>query len=513
MHRLHLPGSNNTSAPAFTEPGAAEAWLAGLAPKSAGEAQAAILEQIEALDGSDLEPPQMITLLNLLRSAAVPRQAIAEVSFTRKPLPMAPDEERAFEVAQQLWTRLGIAYLRLTPQCTPANRCLPLHRAVTAFRVADRCHFLAARTCPKLLDTLYLSVFSAAEANGILRRPLLDSDYPQHGKGTISGQLAWAFLVRATDPYHLSAIQLQVVNRAFSRWRELLTFETPTGVRKHAYHLDIAKLLGEELPAEIPHFLDMRVVVHKLAQRIKKLEDGESPEALKLGRFLSAAAATRLLKDIEKHLHPRRSGESSASGELDVVFGGEDAYGLLNNKTLNSLETEGAADRSLSYQRMAQFGFDRVSQMPTAVTKKLGIPSERWRLADGIATRAPGTSESRLLAPSLIAARIADGKPTLGVLASLRADHDGRLAARLRWQNGTVEAGTLKRLAPRGNKLVRVPAFLIQEEGEYSLIVPADAGIRLGVVVELTGTSINELVPTEILERGTDFVHYAGKPK
>ena len=209
----------------------------------------------------------------------------------------------------------------------------------------------------------------------------------------------------------------------------------------------------------------------------------------------------------------RRSGESSASGELDVVFGGEDAYGLLNNKTLNSLETEGAADRSLSYQRMAQFGFDRVSQMPTAVTKKLGIPSERWRLADGIATRAPGTSESRLLAPSLIAARIADGKPTLGVLASLRADHDGRLAARLRWQNGTVEAGTLKRLAPRGNKLVRVPAFLIQEEGEYSLIVPADAGIRLGVVVELTGTSINELVPTEILERGTDFVHYAGKPK
>ena len=130
MHRLHLPGSKIASAPAFTEPGAAEAWLAGLTPKSAGEAQAAILEQIEALDGSDLAPPQLITLLNLLRSAAVPRQAIAEVSFTRKPLPMAPDEERAFEVAQQLWTRLGIAYLRLTPKCTPANRCLPLHRAV-----------------------------------------------------------------------------------------------------------------------------------------------------------------------------------------------------------------------------------------------------------------------------------------------------------------------------------------------------------------------------------------------
>ena len=71
----------------------------------------------------------------------------------------------------------------------------------------------------------------------------------------------------------------------------------------------------------------------------------------------------------------------------------------------------------------------------------------------------------------------------------------------------------LKRLAPRGNKLVRVPAFLIQEEGEHSLIVPPDAGIRLGVVVELSGTSISELVPNEILERGTDFVHYAARPK
>ena len=269
----------------------------------------------------------------------------------------------------------------------------------------------------------------------------------------------------------------------------------------------------EDLPAEIPHFLDMRVVVHKLAQRIKKLEDGESPEALKLGRLLSAAAATRLLKDVEKHLHPRRSVESTASVELDVVFGCEDAYGLLNNKTLNSLATEGAADRSLSYQRMAQFGFDRVSQMPTAVTKKLGIPSELWHLADGIATRARGTSERRLLAPTLIAARIAGGKPTLGVLTSLRADHDGCLSAHLRWQNGTVEAGTLKRLAPRGSKLVRVPAFLIMEEDEYSLIVPTDAGVRLGVVVELTSTSISQLMPTEILERGTDFVHYVAKPK
>ena len=513
MHRLHLPEPLNASAPAFADPASAEAWLAVLAPQSTEDALAAILKQIEALDASTLPPPQTIALLNLLRSAAVTRQAITEDRFTRKALPMLPEEERAFDVAQQLWTRLGIAYLRLAPQCTPANRCLPLLRAATAFRVADHCHFLAARTRPALLDTLYLSLLTAAEANGVLRRPLADPDYPQYGKGTISGQLAWAFLMRTTDPYHLPGIQLKVVNRAFSRWRELVTFETPAKTRKHAYHLDLAKLLGAELPPEMPHYLDMRVIAHKLAQRIQRLEAGESPEALKLGRTLSAAASIRLLKDIERHLHPRRGDKGQTGGELAIVFGGEDAFALLNNKTLNSLETEGAADRSLSYQRMAQFGFDKVSQMPTAVTKKLGIPSESWRMVDGLATRAPGTSESRLLAPCLIAARVDDSKPKLGIMASLRADHDGRLSAHLNWYSGTMVAGTLKRLAPRGNRLVRVPAFVVQDGDSYSLIVPIDAGVRLGVVVELTGASVSEFIPAEIIERGTDFVHYAGQPK
>ena len=171
MHRLRLPEPLNDTTPAFTDPATAQAWLARLAPKPATDTLAAMLEQIEALDGGPLSPPQTIALLNLLRSAAVLRQAIAEGQFTRKALPMLADEERSFAVAQQLWTRMGIAYLRLVPQCTPANRCLPLHRAASAFRMAQYCHFLAARTCTPLLDQLLLSVLFSAEANGVLRRP------------------------------------------------------------------------------------------------------------------------------------------------------------------------------------------------------------------------------------------------------------------------------------------------------------------------------------------------------
>ncbi len=511
MHRLPLPEPKNDTIPAFTDQAAAHAWLALQAAKPAQDALAAILEQIEAIDGGNLPPPQSIALLNLLRSAAVPRQAIAEGLFTRKALPMQADEERSFTVAQQLWTRMGIAYLRLVPQCTPANRCLPLHRAASAFRVAEYCHFLAARTCPPLLVQLHLAVLAAAEANGVLQRPLADPDYPQYGKGTVSGQLAWAFLVHTTDPYHLTPTQLQVANRAFSRWRELVPFEAEPGNGRGTYRLDLSRLFGDELPADIPHYLNVRSVAHKLSQRIQALQAGESPEALKLGRILSASAAIRLLKDIEQHLHPRHKAASSGNGAIELVFGGDDAYAILKNKTLNSLDTEGAADRSLSYQRMALYGFDRVSHMPTEVTKKLDIASEHWLLADGIATRPPGSSDTRRLAPCLVAA-VVDGEPRLGIMSSLQDDGAGRLSARLTWRSEEVEAGTLKRLAPRGKRLVRVPAFVLRDGETCSLIVPADTGARLGVKLDLSGLAIESMVPAEVVERGIDFVHYAGTP-
>ena len=254
----------------------------------------------------------------------------------------------------------------------------------------------------------------------------------------------------------------------------------------------------------------MRVVAHKLAQRIQALLAGESPEALKLGRTLSAGAAIRLLKDLEHHLHLHHEAGTKEHGEIELVFGSDNAYALLNNKTLNSIDTQGAADRSSSYQRMVQYGFDRVSHMPTEVTKKLDLPSERWMMADGVVTRAAGSSQTRLLAPCLVAALVGEER-RLGVISSLQSEDDGTLSARLTWHADGVEAGTLKRMAPRGNRLVRVPAFVRQDGAAYSLIVPADTGARLGVKVELSGDAIESLIPVEVLERGTDFVHYACK--
>ncbi len=184
---------------------------------------------------------------------------------------------------------------------------------------------------------------------------------------------------------------------------------------------------------------------------------------------------------------------------------------MLNNRLLNPAAGLGDSGGAVNYQRMAIFGRDQVSELPSS-KKRLKVDSEPWSVFNGRATRAPKASDSRLLSPCLVAAHFG-GKSRLGVMSSLQCDASGALSAQLAWYEDGVEAGNLKRLAPKGTKLVRVPAFLLRHGENHSLIVPADAGVRLGVAVELTDLSVEELIPAEVVERGTDFVVLACRIK
>ena len=256
--------------------------------------------------------------------------------------------------------------------------------------------------------------------------------------------------------------------------------------------------------------LDPDAIAKDINKSVSQLATA-SPEALKLGRTLSAAAAIRLLKDLEQHLYRRKKRIASEKGELELVFGAENAYAVLNNRLLNPAAGQGDSGGAVNYQRMAIFGRDQVSELPTS-KKRLKVDSEPWTLLNGRATRAPKASDSRLLAPCLVAAHVG-GKSRLGVMSSLQCDADGTLSAQLSWYDDSAEAGNLKRFAPKGTKLVRVPAFLLRHGEAYSLIVPADAGVRLGVTLELTDLSLEELIPAEVVERGTDFVLLACRIK
>lgn len=97
MHWLRLPEPRRDIAPAFDNSESARAWLDAQASTSPLVLLSTILEQIQAIDGTVTSPSEAVALLDLLRSAAVAVQSKVEGQFTRKALPMSPDEEQAFE--------------------------------------------------------------------------------------------------------------------------------------------------------------------------------------------------------------------------------------------------------------------------------------------------------------------------------------------------------------------------------------------------------------------------------
>lgn len=508
MHWITLPEPGNQLTPAFHDAATAKAWLAGQPATQPLLLLTAVGGQIEAIDGSTLAPPLRLELLNLLRSAAMPALEAITPRYLRKALPMAADDLRHFDLAQHLLLRLGIAYLRLIQNLDAAERSQPLNRAACAFRMAQYCHFEAARECPALIDQLLFAVLAEAEQNELLTRPIADRDFPHYGPANIAGHLAWAFILRLIDPYRLSAAQLTVANRAISRWRELAGFQSAPDDDPRAHSVDLSPLFGAALPTGVPRWLEVRRIVRKIDQRIAGLQGGETPESLKLGRELSAAACIRLLRTVESCLEAHARAESTEVGEIELAFGAEHAYAVFTGELLNAPRSLDGASASLAHQRVAMFGFDRLSSMPTAV-KKLNVPGENWTLVDGRALRPADRQGNRRLSPCLIAA-IRQGVPQLGVMCGLQNKADGSLSAELAWYDEAVEVSRLAR--PKGREQQpATPAFLLHDGQALSMIVPATAGIRLFSNVALEGSTVGNVAPTEVLDRGVDFVRYVVK--
>lgn len=507
MHWLPLPEPSRKIEAAFHDPASARDWLARQPQTLALYMLGALHSQIEAIDAAALPPATAIQLLGLLRSAAVPVQASVEARFFRKPLPLPEEDQRCCELAQQLWTSLGIAYLRRVPHLLPVDRSLPLNRAACAFRMAEYCHFQASRQCPALLDQLLFAVLAEASRYELLRQPISDPDFPHLGEANIAGHLAWAFMLRLIDPYRLTATELIVANRALSRWRELTGFQSEPDEDKKSRAVDLQPLFGEDFPEGVPRWLNLRTVDRKIQQRVASLKAGESPEALKLGRELSASACIRLLGELENSLHSPPQRPDGETAQVELFFGGDNAFAIFNGELLNPLGKLDTSSASLAHDRVAMFGFDQAAQVSTTV-KKIKLPCETWSLDKGMAVRPADLDNVRRMSPCLIATR-QEQTPRLGVLFGLQTTADGALTGGLHWYEEEVEAGWLKRPGPPNPNAPRVAAFLLEHDAALSLILPVNAGVRLETGLALEGTSVAHVLPYEVLERGVDYVRYA----
>lgn len=507
MDWLKLPAPRADIPLAFADPNSAKAWLAAQPQAQALHMLTMLCQQVEAIEGTPMPAMQTLALLAPLWSATIPIQNSVEARYARKPLPLPEEDERIFDAAQRLWMRLGIAHLRIAPGLTTAQRLHALHRAANALRLAQYSHFIAARSCPIECTHLLFGVLALAKGCALLDKPLADPSLPNLGEAHISGLIAWAFLLGNSDPYRLSAAQLIVANRALSRWRELATFIDAPPTEAQARVLDLSKLFGGPLPSGIPPLLEVRKVRRKMLQRVESLQNGESPESLKLGRELSGHACIRLLRALEGSLKQADRRIATEVGEMEIAFGAENAFAIFNEDYLNPPTTQDKKSSAIAHQRMAIFGFDRLSSLPSAI-KKLTVPSETWTMLDGLAIRSPERDGERRASPCLIAAKIRD-RARLGVLGALQLRADRGLQASLDWYDGQIHARFVRQARAPGETPTRYPVFLMQLEKERFLLLPPQLRITPGDTLTIEGGAPVSAKLGEVIERGADFVRYA----
>lgn len=508
MHWLNLPPAGEGTAPALTDLNAAKSWLKAQPLSQPVQMLVALQRQIEAQRASAELPADAFQILDLMHFSAFASVDALAARYLRKPLPMSTGDQQAFDAASAFWRSLGVAYLQLAQQLSAEQQSIPLQRAACAFREVGICHYQAAAEYPKDVDRLLFGVLAQAKLSGVLTQAMADPGFPHYGEANVAGHIAWALLLRFVDPYRLSAAQLLVANRGFSRWRELAVFQAVPSDDPKAHSVDLTPLFGgDALPAEVPRWLEIRKVERKILQRIKALQEGQSPEALKLGRELSIAACIRLLRQLDEALEDQYRPPSDEAGSIELAFGSENAFAIFRDEALNPVNKLNVRSSAIAHQRMAVFGFDRVSQMPASI-KRLNVPSEAWMLMRGKAVRPQGESGERRLSPCLIATK-RGGQPKLGVMLGLRTVSDGALMAELTWFEEQVEAGMLAPRTGEAPDAARIAVFLLKDGPAYSLLVPASTPLRLDFPVALSGLKIAQVLPVEVIERGVDFTRYA----
>ncbi|MGE5493503.1 MAG: hypothetical protein ACM31P_19770 [Actinomycetota bacterium] len=513
MSPIELPDPGPAETLPFRDADGASAWLARQPQAQPAQMQAALQKAMASVDASDIPAAARIGILDRLRSAVVLAQASLEPRYTRKPLPLPDAEAETFYAARRLWRALAIAYLRVVPQLSGPAAALPLHRAVTALRAEHFAHLLAAYEVPVQVLKLLHEVLAAADSLGVQHTALADPDYTHIAESHIAGHVAWAFLLQFADPYRLSPAQLAVANRAFSRWRELAAFRMHPDDSSRARDLPLMDILGNDGLAEGgPRWIDVRSVTRKIRNRIESLDAGEKPEALKLGRELSATACTRLLSQLDEALRPARAPIGGEKGDVALVFGVENIYGLLSGERFSSGASQ-PAHRTVDHRRLAVFGFDnQVSVSPMGARKRIEVPTEAWQMAEGYVTRRPDAG-ARLLSPCLVARDYGPGQvPLLGVLGGLHVSLGGRLRASVQWYSPQVQA-TVVPAVPENGIPARAPAFVVASSHGLSLVLPAATAVRPGARLVIEGEGQSAVVLGQVLERGGDFVRYGATPQ
>jgi len=346
-HSDFLPATN----PSYPDVQAYDAWLAKAALGDTRSACAAFHTLLDEIEGAPPPHGAYLKILERLRAPLLAALAEHTRKFAGKPLPLNPAEAAALRQVQDLWLALLRAYrrlLRALPASGPGNALAGL-LAMRSLHCASEMivtQLLARHTAGEDLWRRLHGLFAIAEARGCADTPIGDPALRESCTATYVQPLLYAL----AQPYGLAQRDVQWARDWIRRFAWKVTLARASE-KTQAYAIDLSGQTGPTwcevttAATTTPHpegpirFMDTVALGRSLRRRLRRLEEGDDPASLGLGRGCTQPGTGERLRALLRDWceappqpqFPRRP-TLGASARMDVAVGFAPAHVAVADK-------------------------------------------------------------------------------------------------------------------------------------------------------------------------------------
>lgn len=530
MNWFSLMPIKNLPPPAFTDADSAQTWLSQMkraAVKTAGPTEAVIslndlTEQLERIQGAEMDGFLRATLLETLRQESLLSLAKARHRFTYTVRPLPPEAFSTLTSCQRLWSGLITGYLQcaeefISKSADPSWIAIAGHRALMAIKLALEDHFVAGVEPPPFLWQHALRIIEMCTELKLSGQTVSDPLFPDQGSSTCLHQYSILALTAFADPYGMTAVEYAAFKRLLLRWRDLCQFSATREDDSKRRWINLRLLeTSPRNAAQNPLWLDISLVRSKLKKRIESLQAGESPESLNLGRDLSGADCVRLLETARKKLReaydPAATSQPQVTGEsIYVAHDIEESFNLITGFRYNTNVKAGATSDRVLNDRMALFGHNSIIQDLSAEKPKFG---EEWAVRSSAnnvinLTNSQDIVRSALQLGQLVTTRQNENIAVAKVTRGLQRQ-SSKIEISLRAYPGqpkAVEGHVFDQTGQMHFPLLLLPANA-ETKTPACVFLPSGIGSKVHQPVETNLTTPRKIRLTGLIERGTNFDCY-----
>jgi cyclic-di-GMP-binding protein len=510
-------------------------WLKEIPLTNIAQAQQNLLDAIRIMNRSnDFIPLERLTCMELLRDKVAFLLGEQRSRYAGKTVPLANTEYAAWTISKSLINAMEEGYRRCWADATGEDGPLNAHAALILQRTIRYiglqmliCGFVYRRFDPQLWIRLHAQ-WMEAEQRQLTDARVKDSVGSADGNSNVAQAYTAVLLGQLANVHELSPRQIDFVDSVMKRFghKVYVAREVALNPQGLAPVIDLfdhkgAKFVANAFPADHLRMLEVGDLSRSLRRRIKRLAEGEEPEAVDLPGEWSGHDTMVQLKRLHQlwcesgSTHPAPSVPQET--EAILAFGITESHFLLSGDLFEQPDVK----RELTRQErndIAMFG--KVSESTIrAKYANFNYGTETWHIVNesrGIFRVArPPNSPHGVAIGALMAMKVGKDSPFyLGVIRELVEDPEGSITVTIGVLPGKPEAIAV-RSSDLGHRAAATYAQGFRLPPTEALKIPETLVIPHGLVQKGRGIDVfhpshgspTQVRLAEFIERGLDFDH------